>query len=260
MRAGAFVRIGIVAGLAAMLLAGCYIHTDMFKAKFSRSEDLTAPLANITVLDVATNVGTIRLEAAQVTEVHIAAEVKVRAPTEERAQELAEQVRIVVEPTGQTLTIKAVKPADFGRNQLSVDFTVTAPVALALTCTTNVGDIQITGFTQRVKASTDVGAIKCTGLRDAIDLHANVGDLRATYVPDAPAALNATMTTNVGSIEFTGPQDISANVAAAANVGSISTDRPITVTGSLKQSIRASLGKGEGQVNLNTNVGSIKIR
>jgi hypothetical protein len=260
MRTGTFVRIGIVVGLAAILLGGCVIHTDAFKAKFSRSEDLTATLADITAMDVTTNVGTIRLDAAEVAEVHVAAEIKVKASTEERAQELAEQVRIVVEPSGQTLTIKAVKPADFGRNQLSVDFTVTAPADVALNCTTNVGDIRVTGFTKRVKASTDVGAIKCIGLRDTIDLHSNVGDVQADYAGDAPAAVNATMATNVGNVEFTGPQEISANLSAAANVGSINTDRPITVTGSLKHSIRASLGKGEGQVNLNTNVGSIKIR
>jgi hypothetical protein len=261
MRTGAFIRIGVVAGLAAMLLGGCYIHTDTFKAKFSRSEDLTTPLAGITALDVATNVGTIRLEAAEVTEVHITAEIKVKAATEERAQELAEQVRIVAEPSGQKLAIKAVKPSDFGRNQINVDFTVTAPAGLALDCTTNVGDIRITGFTKRVKTSADVGTITCTGLRDAIDLHSNVGDVRADYASDAPAALNAMVVTNVGKIEFTGPQEISASLTAASNVGSIHTDRPMTVTGSLnRKSVRATLGDGEGRINLSTNVGSIRIR
>ncbi len=169
-------------------------------------------------------------------------------------------MRIAVEPSGQTLTIKAVKPSDFGRNQLSVDFTITAPAALVLTCRTNVGDIRVTGFTKRMKASTDVGTVTCTGLRDEIDLHTNVGDLRATYDTDAPAALQATMDTNVGSIDFTGPQEMSAHLTAASNVGSIHTDRPITVRGSLKHSVSASLGQGEGQVRLNTNVGSIRIR
>ena len=260
MRTGAFAKIGVAAGLAAMLLGGCIVHTGEFKAKFSRSEDLTAPAADLTALTVSTEVGRIQLEAANVTEVRIAAEIKVRASTEERAQELAEQVHVVAEPSGQTLTIKAVKPSDFGRNQLSVDFTITAPAALALTCRTNVGDIRVTGFTKRVKASVDVGTITCTGLRDEIDLHANVGDVRATYADDAPAVLKVTMATNVGNVEFAGPQEISAHLRAASNVGSIHTDRPITVTGSMKHSVNASLGKGEGQVNLTTNVGSIKIR
>ena len=261
MRTGAQIRLGVVMGVVALLLGGCIIHGDRFQAKFSRSENSSVPATDITALDVTTNVGKIQLDTADTAEVRIAAEIKVKARTEEEAQELGEQVRIVAEPSGRTLTIKAVKPANFGRNQLSVDFTITAPAALALNCTTNVGDIHIDGFTKRVRASADVGTITCAGLRDAIDLHANVGDLRATYASDAPAALTATMETNVGSVEFTGPPEISADLTAKANVGDINTNRPLTVRGSLnKHSVRASLGKGEGRVNLETNVGSIRIR
>ena len=83
----------------------------------------------------------------------------------------------------------------------------------------------------------------------------------ATYAADAPAALNVAMATDVGSIEFTGPPEISADLSAKASVGDISTNRPLTVRGSLaRHSVRASLGKGEGRVNLDTNVGSIRIQ
>lgn len=262
MRTGACVRIVAAAGLALLTLGGCVIHTGgSFKAKASRSMDLTAPLADIKALDVSTNVGMIRIDAAEGTEAKIAAEIKVKARTEEEAQELVEQVQVTAEPRGDTLVIKAVKPAHFGRNELSVDLTITAPGDRALTCVTNVGDIRVTGFTQRVKASTDVGRITCTDLRDAIELHSNVGDIQATYAGDAPAAVNATMGTNVGNVEFTGPTDISASLSAEANVGSVHTDRPLTVTGSLgRKSINAKLGAGEGRIHLNTNVGSIRIR
>ena len=260
MRAGAFIRICVVTSIAALLLDGCIIHSDMFKAKFSRSEKLTAPLTDITTLDVTTNIGAIRMEAAQVPEVRIAAEIRVKGRTEEQAQEWAEQVRIVTEPSGGTLRIKAIKPTGLRDDNLSVDFTITAPADLALECTTNVGDVRTTDFTKRVKASTNVGAVVCTGLRGDIDLHTNVGDLRADYIPEAPAAVNATMAADVGDVEFTGPKEISAHVTAGTNVGDISTDRPVTVTGSVKRSLHGTLGKGEGQIDLHTNVGSIRIR
>lgn len=259
MRKTVSVGLGVALGLAAVVMSGCYISGDAFQAKFSRSEELTAPLTDITALDVATNVGTIRLEAAEVAEVRIRAEIKVKERTEERAQELAEQVRIVAEPSGRTLRIKALKPAGLRDNNLSVDFTITAPAGLDLEAATNVGDIRTTGFTGRVKAAVNVGAIACTGLRGEIDLHSNVGDLSAEYVPDAPAAVNATMATDVGDIEFTGPREISAHVTATTNVGDIHTARPITVTGSFKKSLRGSLGRGEGRINLDTNVGAIRI-
>ena len=91
MRTGVLAKIAVVVGLAVVLPAGCHINGDRFRAKFTRSEDLTAPLAGITALDVNTNVGKIQLDAADVTEARIQAEIKVKEDTEETAQELADQ-------------------------------------------------------------------------------------------------------------------------------------------------------------------------
>jgi len=262
MRAGLPASTGLCIALACVtLFAGCYVpFGDAFKAKAERTEELTASLDGIATLDVSTNVGTIKVEAADVTEARITAEITVKAKTEEEAEQLVEEVRITAEPSGKTLVIKAVKPSDFGKNQLGVDFTIVAPARLALDCTTNVGDVRTTGFTDRVKARTDVGSIACTDLHGVLDLHTNVGDIKAVYAPEAPAALNASLSTNVGDIDFTGPTEISAEISAGANVGSIHTDRPLSVTGPIKKSLRATLGDSEGRIKLHTNVGSIRIR
>jgi hypothetical protein len=255
MRTTVLISIGVM-----VVLAGCHISGDAFKAKFTRSENLTATLTDIAVIDVSTNVGKIELIPGDVAEVQIAAEIRVKAGSEEKAQELGEGVRIEAEPSGRTLVIKAVKPAGFGRNQLEVDFTITAPAALAIKAAVNVGDIRITDFTGRVETRSDVGKILCTGLRGDADLHTNVGDVRAEYASDAPAAISVNASANVGDVELAGPQNLSAKVTAETNVGSIDSDRPLTVTGSLHKSIRASIGNGEGRINLGTNVGSIRIR
>jgi len=253
-------RLAPVVALAGVLVGGCYVGGDTFKAKFVRNEELTAPLDGIGEMDVNVEVGKIQLEAADVAQARIQAEIKVRAATEEKAEELAQGVRITAESSGHTLVVRAVKPSGFGRNELSVDLTITAPAGLELKCTTNVGDIRTIGFAGAVKAQTSVGAIACTGLRGDVDLHTNVGDIRAEYASDAPAAIRVAASTNVGEIELAGPQEISASLTAEANVGSIDTDRPLTVSGHLKQSIKASLGGEEGRINLRTNVGSIRIR
>jgi hypothetical protein len=236
---GLFVRLAVTT-LVGALTAGCQFGGDAFQAEFTRSEELTGPVAGITMLDIRTDVGKIHLNAADVAEIRVQAEIRVKAATEERAKELAEGVRIVLKPSGETLAIKAVKPTGFGHN--GVDFTITAPAGLALKCTTNIGDIRTTGFTGHSEA------------------FANIGDIRAEYAPDAPVAIHLDASTNVGSIELAGPKDISAKLTAEANVGAIDTDRPLTVTGHLKESIRASLGSAEGRISLRTNVGSIRIR
>ena len=239
MRMGLFVRLAVTT-LVGALTAGCQFGGDAFQAEFTRSEELTGSVAGITMLDIRTDVGKIHLNAADVAEIRVHAEIKVKAATEERAQELAEGVRIVLEPSGATLAIKAVKPTGFGRN--GVDFTITAPAGLALKCTTNIGDIRTAGFTGHIEA------------------FANIGDIRAEYAPDAPVAIHLDASTNVGSIELAGPKDISAKLAVETNVGSIDTDRPLTVMGNLKRSISTSLGGAEGRISLRTNVGSIRIR
>jgi hypothetical protein len=261
MRMGLFVRLATTATLVSVLIGGCQFGSDAFKAEFARSEELTSPVTGITMLDIHSDVGKIHLDAADVAEIQVRAEIEVKAATEEKAEELAEGVRIVMEPYGETMTVKAIKPAGFGRNQLCVDFTITAPANLALKCTTNVGEVRTTGFTGHVEVFTNVGTIICTGLHGSVDLRADVGDIRAEYAPDAPPAIHVDASTNVGSIEFAGPKDISAKLTAEANVGSINTDRPLTVTGNhLTQSIRASFGGAEGQISLRTNVGSVRIR
>jgi hypothetical protein len=208
---------------------------------------------------VNADVGAIRLEAADTTEVRISADITVRAKTGEQAEELLNGFRVTAEPSGDTLVVKAEKPSRFGHNELSVDLTITAPAGLRLDCNNNVGDIHIDGFTGRVETHTNVGTVTATGLRSGMSLHTNVGDIHAAYAPDAPAALDVSISCNVGNIDFTGPSQISANVSAASNVGNIHTDRPLTVSGSLGKSLRASLGAAEGQVDLRTDVGSIAI-
>jgi hypothetical protein len=241
--------------------AGCItVVGDSLRGKATRTDNLTAPVESASALRVTTNVGAIRLDAAETAEVRITADITVKAKTDEEAEALLEGVHITAEPSGDTVVVKGEKPSGFGRNQLAVDFTITAPAGLRLDCTTNVGDIRVNSFTRRVEAHTDVGAITCSGLRDSMNLHTNVGDIRAAYSADAPAAMDVRASSNVGNIDFTGPSQISANLTAAANVGDIHTDRPITVSGSLGKSIRASLGAAEGQVDLHTNVGSITIR
>jgi DUF4097 and DUF4098 domain-containing protein YvlB len=210
---------------------------------------------------VSTNVGAIRIEAADVPEAAITAKITVKAKTQEEAEALLEQVRVSAEPSGHTLSIKAVKPSDFGRNKLTVDFAITVPKQLEARCTTKVGDIRIVGLEGDIVAGTDVGKIDCDDLRGSkANLTTNVGNIKATYAKEAPATLRIEAGTNVGDIDFSGPEHISAKVSAVTNVGGINTNREMKVQGSVGKSLEATLDNGEGRIALRTNVGAIHIR
>ncbi len=262
MKHNTLAKVGLIIALSLItLFVGCCINVgDNYKAKAHRTEELDAPLTDMASIDVTTNVGTITFEAADVSEAHIVAEITVKSKTEDEAEAQIQEVRIVAEPSGKKLVIKAVKPSGFGKNQLLVDFTVVTPSNLALDCRTNVGDIKTQGIAGPVKARTDVGSIACTDLLNAASLRTNVGNIVVAYLPDAPAELDVNATTNVGDIDLSGPDTISAELSANVNVGSIDAKRPLMVQGKIKKSIKATLGQAEGKAKLSTNVGSIIIR
>jgi hypothetical protein len=260
MRTTCVTKVGLCVVAATVALAGCVIHLgDTLRCEARRTVELGSAVGGATALSIATNVGTIKLTPGDANEVRVTADITIKAKTDEEAAALLDEVRVTAEPSGKTLVVKAAKPGDLGRNQLTVNLTIKAPTRLRLVCRTNVGDVQTNGFAGPVEARTNVGKITCAGLRDRVDLHTNVGDIRADYAPDAPAAVEVTAGTDVGSIRFAGPKDISANLNASSNVGSIHTSRPLIVTGTVGKSVKASLGDGEGRIDLHTNVGSIHI-
>jgi hypothetical protein len=252
--------------LAPFITGGCVIYLGdgecrNLPSEAKRTEELTAALTGITTVEVSTGIGVIRVEAGDVNEAVIEAGIKVRAKTDEEAQALLEGVRISAEASDQKLIIKAVKPSDFGHNSLIVDFTVRVPRQLEARCTTNVGDIHLTGLAGDVTARTDVGKI------DGADLHGgkgdfttNVGAITIAYADDAPVALRVDAGTNVGDIEFSGPEHLSAKFSAVTNVGGIHTSREMKVRGFVGKSLDATVDSGEGRVSFRTNVGSIHIR
>jgi hypothetical protein len=257
------------ASVLTLLASGCVIICDgcgdgecrNLRAEAKRTDELTAPLADITVADVSTNIGTLRIEAADVTEAAITAKITVKAKTQEEAEALLEEVRISTEPSGGKLTIKAIKPSGFGRNSLTVDFDVKVPKQLGVHGTTNVGDIRIAGIAGDIVARTDVGKIDGTDLRSGkAEMRTNVGAIKVAYAGDAPVALRIEVNTNVGDIDFSGPEQMSAKFSAVTNVGSINTNREMKVRGLVGKSLEATVDGGEGRVAFRTNVGSIRIR
>src|SRR3972149_5217149 len=117
---------------------------------------------------------------------------------------------------------------------------------------TDVGSIS--NISGEIKAKTDVGKIKCKEISGDIDLKTDVGEVKVVYCETAPALRNASIKTDVGGIDFTVPTDFSATVDAKTDVGSISTELPMTVKGKVSKSLHGTIGEGKSKVNLSTDV------
>ena len=243
-----------------MALSSCKDSGGLFRAKYQRTERASAPITSQTELNVESDVGSITVTGADVTDCNITAEITVKARTKETAQKLAEEVKMEFQSSGDTLTIKTLRPDELKKKSLIVDFIITAPKHMRLDCSTGVGSVTVSDIEGRIEASVNVGSIACKMVVGELVLSSNVGSVTVKYTDAAPAACKANITTNVGSIDFKAPAQFSAQVHASTNIGSVNTARPITVVGKVSKSIKGTIGSGEGKVLLKTNVGSVAIK
>lgn len=241
---------------AAVFFSGC----SSYRGEHKKTENASVLVGDAAELRVETGVGSITVTGADVNDCNITAEITVKAETSELARQLAEQVRIEAEPSGDKLIIKASKPADLKKRPLEVKFEIVAPKRLKVNCSINVGDVNISDTDNRIEVSGNVTSVFCR--QTACDVHAksNVGSVEVDYADAASGLCNVDITTNVGSIEIATPARLSAQVSASTNVGSIETDKPMTVVGTVGKSVKGTIGAGEGRIRLKTNVGSIRIK
>jgi len=255
MKKGFILRAVSLIGISLLIFAsGCL--DGVTKEKYERTEALTASIAGNGTLDVETDVGEIKVTGGDITDCNITAKITAGAWTQEEAKELAGKVEIDVQESAKGVTIRVKKPAN---SKVEVSFDIIVPRTVSLICNSDVGAINITDIKGEIKAATDVGAVKCIDVYGKIDLGSDVGEVIAKYAKDAPAACYATLKTDVGKINFTGPADMSAQIDASTDVGGIDTALPITVTGKVGKELHGSVGEGQGKVHLSTDVGAISI-
>jgi DUF4097 and DUF4098 domain-containing protein YvlB len=132
----------------------------------------------------------------------------------------------------------------------------------SLNLKTSDGGVKVAESTYKgLKISTGDGKINCEEISaEHLNCHASDGSVYVQYAKKAPCILDVTITTSDGNISFAGPDGLSATIEASTSDGSISTELPITVTGKIGKTLKGTIGKGEGKVNLKTSDGSINIK
>jgi len=262
------------------IISGCsLIQSCVPSEKYERTVRLSAPLQPGSVFTAQTHNGSITITGAEAADCNLTATIIARAPTEEDAKKLAEEIKIKLEPFGNKLTIKIEKPAFMKNKSVSVNLNAAVPNRTNLELTTHNGGVSITNITGEVNCTTHNGAITALQVSDTIKLQTHNGsvvcreisgdarltthngEIRAVYSENAPAVFNTSMVTHNGSIDFTGPPNLSAVVEVSTHNGSISTKLPITVIGDVsKRKLRGTIGTGQGKLHVESHNGSIKIR
>jgi len=263
-----------------MFMAGCISIGGCFlQAKYERTVQLSAPLSPGSAFEAQTHNGSIKINGAEVADCNMTATIVTRAATDEEAQQLSEKVKVTLVPSGNRLITKIDKPTQLINKSVSVSLDVQVPNQTDLDLVTHNGAVEISDITGRLDAATHNGnvtsdrvsgtttlnthngSVTCREISGSTQLKSHNGSIKAYYIDNAPSVCDISIITYNGGIELKTPPAFSGRVDASTHNGLINTDLPITLSGKISKSkLTGTIGAGEGQLNLETHNGSIRIR
>jgi DUF4097 and DUF4098 domain-containing protein YvlB len=171
------VAIGLSA-LSFMTLAGCYVQVaGCNQVKYERTVSEQAACEAGGTLDVVTESGSITITGADTNECSVTVEISAYAPTEEEARELAEQVEIRMDTSGDTVKIRADHPHLTNNRSIAVSYEITAPRRLNVLCLSDYGSLSTTNLKGEIKGKTSSGSIKAEQIDGPLDLDTSYGSI-----------------------------------------------------------------------------------
>ncbi|MDE3052555.1 MAG: DUF4097 family beta strand repeat protein [Gemmatimonadota bacterium] len=122
------------------------------------------------------------------------------------------------------------------------------------------GELDVSGAAGSVTASTGNGRVRVATGAGPVRASTGNGDITVDMRAD-PGAQDMSFTTGHGDISVTVPGGINADFDASTGWGSIHTDFPIRVEGSMNpRHIRGTIGRGGQRIHMSTGVGTIELR
>lgn len=166
------------------------------KSNFERTEDISAPFAEGSLLVAEIADGTITVTGGSGTECKVTAKIKTGASTAGEAEELAKQVKVYLKQESGKVTIVTDEPKDNKNRCISIDLNVTVPHKASLQC--RLADGQLTcsnlegnltaeladGNADITKLAGDLsikiadGKIRCADSKGSLDLQVSNGKIQ----------------------------------------------------------------------------------
>jgi len=240
--------------LCSLLIAsGCEIPIGGWpKAKYERTVQQQVPLAPGSTVIAETSFGSVTVVGADVTDCNVTAKIFVKAPTEQEAQEIAEQVQINLELTGNALTIKAEKPHVRRSRSIGVSYNIIVPKQTNIECSSSYGSIELNDLEGNVKGKTSSGRIKSKNIQGSVQLKTSYGSVTCKNI----SGDNIYLKSSSGSINA---ENIRGSAELYTSYGSITCNDISDGDFKLKTSSgRIKLSKASfGDCNVHTSYGSI---
>lgn len=249
-----------------LILSGCVVRigdrSHWSQAEYEKKIKVQAPLESGSILVADTSYGSITVMGADTNDCSVFATIRVQAPSEEEAAEIAEKVEIELEQSGRTLTIRAHKPQLKNYRLISISYQITLPAQTNIKCSNSYGLIECENINGLIQADTSYSGVKCREIiSEQLSVRSSYGNIDIEYSDLAPAEIQADVSNSYGSINFTAPPGFTGQIELSTSYGSVNTDLPITIQGEISRSrIKGTIGKGDGKLIMKNNYGSIRIR
>ncbi len=244
-----------------VILCGCIFSGCDLDEKYKRTVEMPIEIQSGQKLTVNTDVGSINICENNSPQSNLTAVITGKGDSKQKAQMVAESINITAEQApDNSVCVKINKPAEIKSNWYEVSFTINTPPDINLDLKTDVGSIKIVKITGDIFAKTDVGSINIKDASGKLRLKTDVGEIKASYAEYADPAVNADLKTDVGSITFKGPEIMSAKIYAKTDVGALHSSLAGKMEGDCcSKKLTATIGSGDGEIRLKTDVGSINI-
>jgi hypothetical protein len=272
-------RIGraLLLALAASPVAACASSTAFERVAH---DTLSTPAAGQR-LEIRNTVGDVTLVADPAsTEIRAEVTLKGKGSSPARAEDALDDIDVSLLPgNAGTIVAQATHPDGGHGKNYEVAWKITAPPAMIIAITNDVGDIDVGGFTSGLvvandvgnvtirnvlggtKVSTDVGDIGLTGSAP-VDASSDVGDVNVTVLPGSVGPI--TLGSDVGTITLTMPAVGWGEVNASTGTG----DARVSLAGMIAEPLRidddefrAKLNDGTGpKVQAKSGVGDVSVK
>jgi hypothetical protein len=122
------------------------------------------------------------------------------------------------------------------------------------------GSIRATGLSGRLEAHTGDGHLTVRGRFEVLDLDTGDGGIDAAAEPGSKVEAAWSLRSGDGGITLRLPEGLGADLDAQTGDGSIILEKPLTVTGTIRErSVRGTLGPGGLPLKIHSGDGSIRL-
>ena len=213
----------LAAGLAASLLAGCYVDIGPLQHR-TRHYSVSAPAQTLVV---NAHVGSVHVTGGGSGVVSVTENIAYRHTVPATTHRVSAGV----------LTLGSKCPPSL--ETCSVSYNITVPRAMTVRVADNVGTISLESLSGDVTAHTNVGTVKLGSVSGPVEVTCHTGSVLGQDVSSA----HATLRVSVGKIEvtFSAPP---ASVTAASSVGSVT----LRVPGNVPYAVSAHASTGSTEV------------